>query len=1330
MRSQPSVPIVRLGVCALLVTLLHASGQTTYHVATTGSDAANGLSWDTPFLTIHHALSQSSADDAILLASGTYGVTTQIVLDKAVTLRGFGAAGTVVVDAGGTGIGGQNPNRGWPTFSVNAAGARVENLTITGGSDWWTGNGAGMRLEAGTVADCIFDKNYGGNGGALYITGGLVTNCLFSNNGSYLSGGAIYITGGTVTYSTISGNRCDRSNGPTPGGGIYMAGGSVRNCTISNNWSRSSGGGIHMTKGELINTLIVHNELRNYGENADGGGLYMSGGTAKHVTVVGNLAIRGDGDGIYQIGGDVVNSISFFNGESPLTEQADNLYRTGGSVTWSCISPLPAGEGNIQDDPLFFDRDADNYRLHAGSPAIDSGTDAGVMDGREGEVRPQDGGSGSATPDMGCYEAGHPSAVPAFSCDFRANKLEGLSACDVGFTAFAAGPDTDITWYGWDFGNGQTVVGAGLATVTNHYTSGWYTVSLSVSNASLQNASIVKPEYIKVSPVTSYVSRVGQHIPPFQSWKTAATNVRPAVLAAWNDPSCEIIITNGIYPEIGRIDIDLPITIRSVNGAAATTVDGQNLGPNDAGWDVFKLNHMGAVIDGIRIIGGKNNWGGHGAGVLMRDGTLQNCDIDGNYAGYGGGIRMAGGLVTNCLIRNNSAYNNGGGIYITGGLVTHSVFTNNRAIRSNGTTFGGGAYQNGGTITHCTFTDNWARRSGGGLCLISGTLRNSLLVGNEATSYVDVGQGGGIYQTGGLVESCTIADNAAWQQAGDGVWMTGGSILNSIIYHNGNVSLAKTGGGTVNFSTFTPATVGGDGNLNLDPEFQDRGNRDYALRPSSPCIDRGTNQVWMTGVATDLGGALRILTDLVDMGCYEAPDPSAGPLSCNFTADQAEGFTNLTVVFNAVVSGSDTHITNYEWNFGNGNISGVGLATVTNTYPAGYFTVSLSVVNQGSEIASETKTQFIRVYPAISYVAQDGEHVPPFLSWATAATNVQAALDAAYSDGDRRTRVLVSNGTYIVKETLQLIKDITVQSVNGAASTILSANNVDGRRVLTVNSPGAVMEGFTTTKGYLYWSSSGGSVRLDAGTLRHCRIVDNDSGYGAVYMTGGLIEWCDISDNRSYINGGGVYMTGGIVQYCTINKNQAWRSNGTTYGGGVFMTGGILRNCLLTGNTTRSAGGSVYVGGVSASVENCTIVGSSATGYGSTGYGGGVHLANGSVSNTIVYGNQALTDGQDVYQTGGRIGFSCAADIAHDPQGSGNISQLPLFIDAGDNYGAAYSGGNLRLTRVSPCLQTGCFQEWMSTATDLDGEPRVFKSRVDMGCYQTRPLRGSLYILR
>ena len=45
---------------------------TEYYVQTTGSDDANGLSWDTAFATISHAITAASRLDTITLQSGTY----------------------------------------------------------------------------------------------------------------------------------------------------------------------------------------------------------------------------------------------------------------------------------------------------------------------------------------------------------------------------------------------------------------------------------------------------------------------------------------------------------------------------------------------------------------------------------------------------------------------------------------------------------------------------------------------------------------------------------------------------------------------------------------------------------------------------------------------------------------------------------------------------------------------------------------------------------------------------------------------------------------------------------------------------------------------------------------------------------------------------------------------------------------------------------------------------------------------------------------------------------------------------------------------------------
>jgi hypothetical protein len=67
----------------------------------------------------------------------------------------------------------------------------------------------------------------------------------------------------------------------------------------------------------------------------------------------------------------------------------------------------------------------------------------------------------------------------------------------------------------------------------------------------------------------------------------------------------------------------------------------------------------------------------------------------------------------------------------------------------------------------------------------------------------------------------------------------------------------------------------------------------------------------------------------------------------------------------------------------------------------------------------------------------NGSPSSPYTSWATAATNIQTAVDAAIS-GDT---VLVTNGTYLLSSELVVGSAITVESMNGPASTIVDGNN-------------------------------------------------------------------------------------------------------------------------------------------------------------------------------------------------------------------------------------------------------------------------------------------------
>ena len=79
----------------------------------------------------------------------------------------------------------------------------------------------------------------------------------------------------------------------------------------------------------------------------------------------------------------------------------------------------------------------------------------------------------------------------------------------------------------------------------------------------------------------------------------------------------------------------------------------------------------------------------------------------------------------------------------------------------------------------------------------------------------------------------------------------------------------------------------------------------------------------------------------------------------------------------------------------------------------------------------------------MQYVAQDSATpAAPYLSWDTAATNIQDAVDAAYAGGT----VMVSNGVYQTgvrvmygfrTNRVAVATPINLQSVNGAGATVI-----------------------------------------------------------------------------------------------------------------------------------------------------------------------------------------------------------------------------------------------------------------------------------------------------
>jgi hypothetical protein len=345
------------------------------------------------------------------------------------------------------------------------------------------------------------------------------------------------------------------------------------------------------------------------------------------------------------------------------------------------------------------------------------------------------------------------------------------------------------------------------------------------------------------------------------------------------------------------------------------------------------------------------------------------------------------------------------------------------------------------------------------------------------------------------------------------------------------------------------------------------------------------------------------------------------------------------------------------------------------------------------------------VFSATYYVDQNSPNpTPPYTDWATAATNIQDAVDAAAA-GDE---VVVTNGTYASgawgggqSNRVALLKTLTVRSVNGPAVTVIDgAGSVRCVRLTA----GSSISGFTLTNGYVHGGFGGdglggGGVFCGGPTavVSNCVIVGNSvHGY----------------DNEMYTGsgqGGGAY--GGTLNNCALIGNSA---HGDIYFGLeiVFAAGQgggaancSLNNCVLIGNSAYAApgdpmdapgegGGAVYC-----SLNNCLLVGNYADDC-----GGGV--SGSAVNNCVVYFNTAPAE--ENFDSYSILNYCCTTPMpGYD--GLGNITNAPIFVDL--------NSGNLRLQSNSPCINAGN-NSYAPAGSDLDGNPRISGGTVDIGAYE------------
>jgi len=312
-----------------------------------------------------------------------------------------------------------------------------------------------------------------------------------------------------------------------------------------------------------------------------------------------------------------------------------------------------------------------------------------------------------------------------------------------------------------------------------------------------------------------------------------------------------------------------------------------------------------------------------------------------------------------------------------------------------------------------------------------------------------------------------------------------------------------------------------------------------------------------------------------------------------------------------------------------------------------------------------------RTSAATLYVSLNSTNpVPPYADWSTAATNIQDAVDAAFV-GDT---VLVTNGFY--PGGIAVTNALALLSVNGPQFTIIDGGSTVQCVSLT---NGASLAGFTLTNGTDNIGNGGGGVWCASANavVTNCVITGN-SAFGGGGAAGGTLYDCTLTGNA------GVY--GGGAGGCTLN-HCALVGNGASYGGGA--DGCTLNNCLVVSNVVNATS----AGAFDSTLVNCTV-------WGNTAFDGTGGTQGCAATNCIIFANdpwnQWLCD----------VDHCCVWPLA---DGFGNIDVDPALLDPAD--------GDFHLQSNSPCINSGN-NSYVTSATDLDGNPRIVGGNVDIGAYE------------
>ena len=675
---------------------------------------------------------------------------------------------------------------------------------------------------------------------------------------------------------------------------------------------------------------------------------------------------------------------------------------------------------------------------------------------------------------------------------------------------------------------------------------------------------------------------------------------------------------------------------------------------------------------GLTITGGVNPSGG---GIINQECTLilTDCVVSGNTtnavsSSAGGGIANYNGTLTltNCTVSGNTA-EYGGGIYNCGGKLT---MTNCTILGNTASSSGGGIYNNNRgtlTLTNCAVSGNAYVYTGGGICNDNGTLTltNCAIFVNTQTYYcqfdiISNSTGGGISNRGGTLTltNCTVAGNSAGYAGGIYSYDTV-NLYNTIVAQNtASSSVNDVGGNHGSFYAY-----------NTLSSFVDWTESEDCLvyNESEPLFFYGCyvlapnsqainkgNNSYISDYETDISGTPRIIGGTVDIGAYEYQE------GVDYETPSTIVTTDLDIAdpYDNVISLREA----------------ISYATIDDTITFDSSLANRTIVLSGMELVIDK-----------------------------GITIDAGVIGGLTIDANSKSRVFnISGGTEEVSA--ELIDLIITGGCAGSGGGIRNTGSLTMTNCIIL---------YNTCK-FLGPHSYGGGIYNEGNlTLTNCTISGNSSHpfAGGFYSLEGALTMmgCTVSGNISTHGGGGMAEDGTTTMTnCTVSGNTARN------GGGILNCAMLtLTNCIVSGNTASSSGGGIYNESATLTMMNCTVTRNSAY------EGGGLHNADYSSSTSNIY-NSIIVQNTDVslrndickssnspinaYNTLSSFTDWTESEncIVYDPT-------IPLFTDA--------LHGDFTPAENSQAVNNGN-NDYVTTNTDLAGNPRIYGGIVDIGAYE------------